>query len=965
MMEAENQSSQRELPPFLFNAWRFGQHHENVARKKKELDGWTVSSLVETYLKYQLNAHKTLRENRANKKSTPPSLLSTVVGSILEELNKSDEPEAGARGLAEALNTDTLQHLLRDPRLTYRVLRAFHSIQSDIQTKSAQNPTRVIDIDEAILRNERYIRSRGEAKNQDGKYLVRLSELYSAVGARPIVQMLFARMDPPKGGLELLDERRDRFVFLQRNDRVFTEAFEIATGGMLRGLDWANVLAAGGKVLGTLCMAKDVAESDVDLYICGLDGEQANQKVRHIYQVWSDNLPASAPEKLVIKNSKTINFLASYPYCRVQVVLKLVSSPTEALLNFDLDVCAVGFDGSRVLMLPRCARAIETGYSVFTMDLIWGHHLSNRRETQESRVFKYADRGFGLRILPSYAKSLEEDSLEQQCCKLGKINVDREYDKDVGFWVGRDRKPHGSQEPGLKTLKRVAYLGQDYIRRLFFGATPLAIFPTHLFENPFGLYEDRLQRWQNGDYNTVDELGWGDHAPWQNEDVWSETFARAEKQNERRRTRGEIGTVPERPTIRLSEFHTRQMRQGLPDGSRGLGSFELFMRHCEAWRLDAVGYVKFDRDDIDMIAYDLGNYDDLPTYKWNSQFQLRKFADALDNHNDELFNNLKQAIMVRLPGINPDPRVRGCKWLSSIFAPTGIANTILPVRGYLTRRIRRQIHGTNLESVFEKQITIPLMIPWDLENYILTKLPQDFPDLPADVTERKLLIPVHDASKHDHATALLPSLQDVASEKGNLRYWVISNTSMWAGQHHVLDEITEILYSMFHWFNQAAWIFNFRGPRLLGPWEFLRDPEPLGTNTVDCIWHVARLCRRRLILPSIPSDDGGYDHRISSSPDPKSVKAPVPTLRESLLFRPWVFHTPKRQQWDIMLAERDSLTAHPLFDENGVRYPFPDELFWKEGNEGEWDGDGVPSWIERKLEDQKEDEKEVKREMFY
>lgn len=235
------------------------------------------------------------------------------------------------------------------------------------------------------------------------------------------------------------------------------------------------------------------------------------------------------------------------------------------------------------------------------------------------------------------------------------------------------------------------------------------------------------------------------------------------------------------------------------------------------------------------------------------------------------------------------------------------------------------------------------MIPWDLETYILTQLPQDYPDLPTYVAERKLLIPVHDPSKYDQTTTILPSLQDVASEKGNLRYWVIDNTSMWAGQHHVLDEIAEILYSMFHWFNQAAWISNSRGPRLLlGTPQRPRDPWPLGTDTKECIWQTARLCRRRLTLPNIPCDDG-HDHRISSSPG-TSIKAPMPTLRESLLFRPWVFHTPKRQRWDYSLTIRDLQVAHHLFNENGVLYPFPDELFWKEGDEGEWDEDGAPSW---------------------
>ena len=37
----------------------------------------------------------------------------------------------------------------------------------------------------------------------------------------------------------------------------------------------------------------------------------------------------------------------------------------------------------------------------------------------------------------------------------------------------RYRKP-APDESGLKTLKRIALLGQDYVDRFFFGATPLA-----------------------------------------------------------------------------------------------------------------------------------------------------------------------------------------------------------------------------------------------------------------------------------------------------------------------------------------------------------------------------------------------------------------------------------------------------------------------------------------------------------
>lgn len=455
-----------ELPPFLRNAWGWGQPHESTAKKNNELDGWTVSSLVETWLKFKMNRHKTLQETRAREKSITPSLFSMTTGSFLEDLNNSDNPEADMRTSADMLDTTTLRHLLRDPRSTYKVLRAFYSLTLPVVgTDLAPTSRRAIDIDEAILRNERYVRSRGDAENEDGKYLVGLSDLCTAVGACPEGphRFSFTRVDPPKGGLEVLDERRPRVMYLLPNDQTFIQAFGHTTDGILRGLDWANVFAAGGKVLGTLICAGDVKESDIDLYIYGLDAEQANQKVRHIYQIWSDNLPASNHEKLVVKNPKTINLIPSYPNCRVQIVLKLVSSLTQALLNFDLDECAVGFDGSRVLMLPRCARAIETGYSVFTMDLIWGYHLSDRRETQRSRVFKYADRGFGLRILPSYAKALEEDDLERQSHKDDKIDLDDEYDEARRFGVSRARKPDGVQEPGLKTLKRIAYLGRSYV----------------------------------------------------------------------------------------------------------------------------------------------------------------------------------------------------------------------------------------------------------------------------------------------------------------------------------------------------------------------------------------------------------------------------------------------------------------------------------------------------------------------
>lgn len=71
-------------------------------------------------------------------------------------------------------------------------------------------------------------------------------------------------------------------------------------------------------------------------------------------------------------------------------------------MNFDLDPCSLGFDGRELWLLPRAARALQSeklvhygipyeidigtaGYTVFTMDLVHGHYLGQRRASQESR----------------------------------------------------------------------------------------------------------------------------------------------------------------------------------------------------------------------------------------------------------------------------------------------------------------------------------------------------------------------------------------------------------------------------------------------------------------------------------------------------------------------------------------------------------------------------------------------------
>ena len=56
--------------------------------------------------------------------------------------------------------------------------------------------------------------------------------------------------------------------------------------------------------------------------------------------------------------------MTDYPTRRLQIVLKLHESPMHVFTDIDIDVSALYHDGKQIMMAPRCARAIETGYSV-------------------------------------------------------------------------------------------------------------------------------------------------------------------------------------------------------------------------------------------------------------------------------------------------------------------------------------------------------------------------------------------------------------------------------------------------------------------------------------------------------------------------------------------------------------------------------------------------------------------------
>ncbi|KYQ89839.1 hypothetical protein DLAC_09816 [Tieghemostelium lacteum] len=174
----------------------------------------------------------------------------------------------------------------------------------------------------------------------------------------------------------------DNFSDFQREWMKFT-------GGLFTGFNWSNVFVAGGAVLGcTLNQPSTNAfqNSDIDIFLYGLTETQATDKLKEILTF----IQNKSPNTTIARTKYAVTFLNEYPYRNVQVVLRIYKSPAEVLMGFDIDCCSIGFDGQRVSAIPRARDAIVNGINIVDM--------SRRSTTYETRLFKYAKRGFAVKV---------------------------------------------------------------------------------------------------------------------------------------------------------------------------------------------------------------------------------------------------------------------------------------------------------------------------------------------------------------------------------------------------------------------------------------------------------------------------------------------------------------------------------------------------------------------------------------
>ncbi|KAE8233023.1 hypothetical protein CF326_g1943 [Tilletia indica] len=196
-------------------------------------------------------------------------------------------------------------------------------------------------------------------------------------------------------GVKLFDHLRAEHMHI-RCLAEFRVAFQSFSDGLLTGMDWANVSVAGGSILACLSEKEFgplLSNSDVDLFIWGLDAANANKKLEHIYAVIAKNAKDFDTSYTIERTAGAITFIpiGDLSGRKVQVVLRTYANPAAILAGFDLDQACVLFDGKQVWLSLRAIRAFKKGYTT-TVGAI--------SSSFAARIVKYATRGYGVLVLP-------------------------------------------------------------------------------------------------------------------------------------------------------------------------------------------------------------------------------------------------------------------------------------------------------------------------------------------------------------------------------------------------------------------------------------------------------------------------------------------------------------------------------------------------------------------------------------
>ena len=193
----------------------------------------------------------------------------------------------------------------------------------------------------------------------------------------------------------------------------------------LCGIDWKNLFLGGGlggtiihhDAVSQICddnwtyhrrgdhpaTRNDYGKPDVDLFIYGLNEDEANAKVKqitnHLISEGNKNF-LSSESRVTVRRSQYVFTLEFYnkfmDSCvrKYQIIFRLYHTQSEILHGFDLGSSEVGFDGSAVRVTSLGKFALEYGCNILDP--------SRRSNSYERRGYKYLRRGYDI-VMPYFS----------------------------------------------------------------------------------------------------------------------------------------------------------------------------------------------------------------------------------------------------------------------------------------------------------------------------------------------------------------------------------------------------------------------------------------------------------------------------------------------------------------------------------------------------------------------------------
>ena len=238
--------------------------------------------------------------------------------------------------------------------------------------------------------------------------------------------------------LELRDRGLTPVSLAQVSIWQFRKNWRIFTMGQLDGLDWTGVVAAGGGVLACATTQppkhprygdklvvhhllryspptafaqlrfdgesyatflalhspdSPTTSSDIDLYLYGMSDAELRVKQRAIAEVLVRNARRRGSEVYATRTPAAVTVFSAFPYRSVQIIVGAKAQcAAEVILDFDLDCCALIYDGDRLHALPRAMLALNRRCNVLRAD------KNSFAKVATSRLLKYGDRGFATAI---------------------------------------------------------------------------------------------------------------------------------------------------------------------------------------------------------------------------------------------------------------------------------------------------------------------------------------------------------------------------------------------------------------------------------------------------------------------------------------------------------------------------------------------------------------------------------------